>query len=254
MKLKYYMRGLGIGIVLTTLILAIARPKEELTDQEIVRRAKALGMGYGSDELNSEKNQVLNGILDNGEDSQEPGADTAPGEGTDPEAGTKQEADGNISESGEDTETGTNIVSGEDTETGASTEPGENTETGMNTEPGENIETGTNTESGENTETGTNTIPGEEAESGEEAMPEVTSEQDPSEGLNPAEELITFTVVRGMYSGEVSKVLKEAGLIQDAKDFNQYIIKKGKASVIRVGSFTLPMGATYDEIIKEITE
>ncbi|MGF7144741.1 hypothetical protein HNQ56_003173 [Anaerotaenia torta] len=242
MKLKYYMRGLGIGIVLTTLILAIARPKEELTDQEIVRRAKALGMGYGSDELNSEKNQVLNGILDNGEDSQEPGADTAPGEGTDPEAGTKQEADGNISESGEDTETGTNIGPEEETGTEANIVSGEDTETGTSTEPGEN------------TETGTNTIPGEEAEAGEEATPEVTSEQDPSEGLNPAEELITFTVVRGMYSGEVSKVLEEAGLIQDAKDFNQYIIKKGKASVIRVGSFTLPMGATYDEIIKEITE
>ncbi|MDF2951113.1 MAG: hypothetical protein K0S18_696, partial [Anaerocolumna sp.] len=36
MKLKYYLRGLGIGILLTTIVLSIS---------------------YGSDEKNSEKNQ-----------------------------------------------------------------------------------------------------------------------------------------------------------------------------------------------------
>ena len=46
MKLKYYLRGIGIGVIVTTLILMIAygQHKVELTDAEIIRRAEALGM------------------------------------------------------------------------------------------------------------------------------------------------------------------------------------------------------------------
>ena len=35
MKLKYYMRGLGIGILITTLIFAAAGKKEKLTDERL---------------------------------------------------------------------------------------------------------------------------------------------------------------------------------------------------------------------------
>lgn len=46
MKLKYYLRGLGIGILVTTVILmiAFARHPKELTDAEVIARAKTLGM------------------------------------------------------------------------------------------------------------------------------------------------------------------------------------------------------------------
>ena len=45
MKLKYYLRGLGIGIAVTALVLALAGSgKESLTDEEIIARAKELGM------------------------------------------------------------------------------------------------------------------------------------------------------------------------------------------------------------------
>lgn len=46
MKLKYYLRGLGIGIMITTVILMIgfARNKNTLSDDEIIARAKQLGM------------------------------------------------------------------------------------------------------------------------------------------------------------------------------------------------------------------
>ena len=45
MKLKYYMRGLGIGIIVTAVIMGIALGgKRELTDAEIKERAEALGM------------------------------------------------------------------------------------------------------------------------------------------------------------------------------------------------------------------
>ncbi len=45
MKLKYYLRGLGIGILVTAIIMGIAAgKKEKMTDEEIKARARELGM------------------------------------------------------------------------------------------------------------------------------------------------------------------------------------------------------------------
>lgn len=46
MKFKYYLRGLGIGIIISTIILMIAYSgnKTEITDEEVIKRAEALGM------------------------------------------------------------------------------------------------------------------------------------------------------------------------------------------------------------------
>lgn len=48
MKLKYYLRGLGIGVLVTTLILGISFQVREnrkvMTDEEVITRAKELGL------------------------------------------------------------------------------------------------------------------------------------------------------------------------------------------------------------------
>lgn len=45
MKLKYYLRGLGIGIAVTAAVLMLTGGgQESLTDEEIIARAKELGM------------------------------------------------------------------------------------------------------------------------------------------------------------------------------------------------------------------
>ena len=45
MERKYYLRGLGIGIVVTAIIMGIATSgKRGMTDEEIIARAKELGM------------------------------------------------------------------------------------------------------------------------------------------------------------------------------------------------------------------
>ncbi len=53
MKLKYYLRGLGIGIIITTIILTISYSgrKSEITDEEIIQRAEELGMVMEEDSL-----------------------------------------------------------------------------------------------------------------------------------------------------------------------------------------------------------
>lgn len=52
MKLKYYLRGLGIGIIVTTIILMISFSgrKEEISDEEVIARATQLGMVMPEDE------------------------------------------------------------------------------------------------------------------------------------------------------------------------------------------------------------
>ncbi len=49
MKLKYYLRGMGIGIILTAIVMgfALGGRKATLSDAEIIQRAKALGMVDG---------------------------------------------------------------------------------------------------------------------------------------------------------------------------------------------------------------
>ena len=45
MKLKYHLRGLGIGIVVTAIIMTVALGnKQTMTDDEVIKRAKELGM------------------------------------------------------------------------------------------------------------------------------------------------------------------------------------------------------------------
>lgn len=52
MKLKYYLRGLGIGIITTTILLmiAFALHKPVMSDADIIARAKQLGMVMPEDE------------------------------------------------------------------------------------------------------------------------------------------------------------------------------------------------------------
>lgn len=64
MKLRYYMRGLGIGVIVTAILMGIALggDKEKLTDAEIMARAKELGMVESSvlADLGKDKEQLPN--------------------------------------------------------------------------------------------------------------------------------------------------------------------------------------------------
>ena len=172
MKLKYYMRGLGVGIIVTTIILGIGKRNTRPSDKEIIDMAKELGMEFVQVEEDSIE-KALKGL--------EP----------------------NITEA----------VKPSPTET-------------IKPSPTETIK----------------------------PSPTETVEPTPTQAEEPTHvETISFTIKRGMSSIDVAELLKEVGLVEDARDFNRYINKQGKASVIRVGTFTLPETATYEEIIDTIS-
>jgi len=195
MKLKYYMRGLGLGIILTTLILTISgNTQEKLSDKEIKVRAAALGM---VEEDNSDLHKILDGNKPSGTDQ----ATGAPG----------------ASPSLEPTQT-------------AAAEP-----TILPTKEPTPKPSVTPIPTLTPTPTPVPTL-----------IPVVNNNQD-------ADKKISFTIKRGMSSGQVATLLVQKGLIEDADDFNKYIIKKDKESTIRVGTYSLPQTATYDDIVKIIT-
>lgn len=45
MKKKYYMRGLGIGVIITAIVFTVASPKKEvaMSDEQVIARAQELG-------------------------------------------------------------------------------------------------------------------------------------------------------------------------------------------------------------------
>jgi len=51
MKRKYYLRGLGIGILVTALVFIYVKPNE-ITDAEIIKRAEALGYVKAEENVN----------------------------------------------------------------------------------------------------------------------------------------------------------------------------------------------------------
>lgn len=63
MKRKYYLRGIGIGIIFAAIIMSIAyntSDKNKLTDEKIIEKAKELGMVF--EEENSKIDELLSTI------------------------------------------------------------------------------------------------------------------------------------------------------------------------------------------------
>lgn len=186
MKLKYYMRGLGIGIILTTLTFTIVKTDEKLSDEEIIKRAEELGM-IMKDDQDSSLEQLLNGKKTSNT--------------TDEITKLPEEPSLTPTETPEEVITPTITL----TPTPELTPQATITPTAI-PEP---------------------TVQGEE---------------------------ISFTIKRGMTSVEVARLLKDVGIIEDDKAFNQYIVSKRKQSNIRTGNFSLPKNAGYDDIIDAITK
>lgn len=96
MRMRYYLRGLGIGIVVTALLMGFTKggQKETLTDAEIVERAKSLGMVESSvlsADLGDKEDISVNDISE--ADQQEVKPETEPETADDAEQSKPETAD-----------------------------------------------------------------------------------------------------------------------------------------------------------------
>ena len=206
MKLKYYLRGLAVGILDTTIILAISvsQTKKELSDQEVINRAKQLGMvmaDSGKIEDYRADTQTETGQSEQGETEENVTGDTQNGE---------EDNEGVTGDNG--TVTGDNgTVTGDN-----GTVTGDN-EGGIGDNEGGTADNGTGTEDA---------------------------------GSDTEGKMVTFVISKGQFGRQISESLKREGLVDDAEAFMKYLGETGKSEGILPGTYEIPMGSTYEEIVK----
>lgn len=82
--------------------------------------------------------------------------------------------------------------------------------------------------------------------------PKATATPTP-EAVQSSSEKKVLTIASGMWSDKVARELQAMGVIEDAADFDQYLIRNGYAERLVVGTFEIPVGATYEQIAQIIT-
>ena len=61
-------------------------------------------------------------------------------------------------------------------------------------------------------------------------------------------EIIEVSISSGMNSENISEALQAAGVIDNARDFNQYLIRNNMGRYIKSGDYSLRNGMSYEEI------
>jgi len=244
MKLKYYIRGLGIGIIITTIVLSIGKRMDKPSDKEIIARARELGMvmkeEISKDITEENLEQVLGKSLDK-DKSEALIDDTVENKPSEANKNEEKSSDEKAVDSIKDiTQESSDSVDDIIEEATDSVD--------------DIIEDATDSvddiieDALDNSENNVEDTIEETTDPTEDIRDDIN---DREEDMEPMQ--ITFTIERGMSSGKVSELLMQKGLIEDSVDFNNYIISRGKAGVILIGTFTLPKDATYQEILDTIT-
>ena len=208
MKLKYYLRGLGIGILVTAVIMSVTNKPKEMTDAQIKMRARELGMVEES---------VLSDLQAKDELSDMAAVEEMLNEYTQEEENVEEVTETDEAE----------VITEEVTET-------------------------------EKAEVITEEVA--ELEEAEVITEEVTEtnkeveETEESDKVDVIDEVIeSFTVVkveRGNGSEVVSRRLYEAGLVESAVEYNQFLVKNGYDRRLSVGNHEIPAGASYEEMAR----
>lgn len=221
MELKYYLRGLGLGIIVTAIIMGVAASgKQKMTDEEIITRAKQLGMiedkvltesgsRSGNDsEDNDSDNSLSNDVSDAGISEAETGGQ---------ELETTGAALNELPETDE-------LIQNKLTETDTAQE-----------EPKEEI--------GQEDDESPLTA---EASDGDNKDNEDT-------GSVVLDTPATVTIGKGDGSYSVSKKLADMGAVASAADFDTFLCANGYDKRIITGNHTIPAGADEEKIARIIT-
>lgn len=246
-KHRYYMRGIGVGILVCALILIISRinTPADISDEEIVSRARALGMVDPGDLSLSAAEDLGNG------EAAASTPDNNTGSTSDAVTDTNQSGNtGSTADAGTDADRNADNVSTDDAGLAAD-QSGDNdstaeagtdagTDADQNADNGSSADAGTDTDQSGNTDSTSDTVT-DAGQSGDvETVPDGNS-------------YAVLVVERGNSSDVVARRLESLGVITDPVDFDKYLVANGYASRISVGTFQIPYGSDYDYIARAIT-
>ncbi len=210
MKLRYYLRGLGIGIVITALLMGLTKggAKETLSDDEIIARAEALGMVQSS-VLSSDLNHE-----EQGEDGVTVSYNTALDE---PDIAALPDSAG-----ADQTGDAAGVVD---------TEATDKTADAADTVDSEKVADATGDSEGSTKASDTDVADNS------------TKATDTTGAAT-----ITVTINSGDGSDTVARHLAELGVITDAGDFDRYLCQNGYDKKLATGNHEINAGAGYQEI------
>lgn len=214
MRLKYFLRGVGIGILVTTIILTATHASERrMSDSEVIDRAIELGMSFSASHS---------------------------GQQSSTEEASSEESSAGQENSGDDVTDDLQHESETETEMGSQSPSETVSELAGDGEalPGKESEAVTGMTTQATTETAETTT-------------ELTTENEndgSAAGVMNNEVTCTISITKGMSSRTVCDMLKQNGIIEDAADFDRYLIKTGYDDKIRVGEVEVNSGMTYEEL------
>ena len=241
MKLRYQMRGLGLGIMVTALLMGVASDnKIPLSDAEIKMRALELGM-VESDSLKLSDIPKIAVGSSGEEDSPSSGAE-----------GTMSEEGGGVTEPGESPENADDAAGGgtaSGDESGAGGESASGDESGA---AGGETESGNGSgASGGGTASGNGSAAGESASgNGSGIAGGETSQR--NEG-DASDDLVSVVIEGGATSYSVCQQLEQLGLVEDAAGFDEYLCGMGYSRSVLEGTFYIAPGTSQEEIARIIT-
>lgn len=223
MKLKYYLRGLGMGILFATIVMAIAF-SSRLTDKEVEKRARDMGMVYG--EETSRK-------LVKEEDTSDSSTSSGNGE--------QSQDEQSKSDSPKD-------VDSDKENTTSSDKKNENNKTSNQSEDKSSKET---TSKKEDKSTKKETKAATKKETTKAKEKNTTKKEE--ETTKKPEEKKTFQISPGMSSNVLAENLANLGVVESAKDFNSYLESNGYASKLVVGDYSISGSVSYETLAKLVT-
>lgn len=249
MNLKSYLRGLGIGVVVTALIMGIVtgRKKETLSNEEIKERARALGM--------IEESQVLADML-----GEEDGEGDVNGQDL-----ASNALPPSIAEPSPEGETG--LASAQDTLSDTPENSENETDAPKETDNGDDMSensAGQDDES-ESPEDESGEDSAEDSESSGEAESRTDSQEEP-ESREDAPDVsdseagaidggsVTIEILSGEGSFIVCQKLEDAGAVPLASEFDRYLYENGYDKRINTGTYEIPAGAGFEEIARIIAK
>lgn len=251
MERKYYLRGLGIGIVVTAIVMGFSPSgKKSMTDAEIIARAKKLGMventvlsDLNHEDAGKEDEKPAGNDNEAGQDSQDKSQGASlekqdgPGqtEATEPEE-SEQTAKGDETArvSGEE-DMDTADAEEEDSDTG---DAPDNLGKAEAAEPdskagGAQIETSGRT--------------------GGVTAAEAAGEQEDVKDIITSATVKTITVSNGDGSYTVARKLADAGVVTSAESFDTFLCQNGYDKKLRTGTFSIPADASDEQIARIVT-
>lgn len=245
MDLRYYLRGLGIGIIVTAVIMGIiSRGKQEpLDNEEIKARAQELGMVEGA------------GVLSDMETQQQPQEEQNAAEAPDaPDAEAQQPKEATEEEEGAAMDSADGVNS--DADNSGTDNPDEDTAEEDSSQESNAQESGEENEQ-PSPEPDREETPEPKAQEPEGGGEEAGGAEDPQQDMEPAsgdeadaesEDSVTIEIVSGEGSFSVCMKLEEAGLIASASSFDRYLYDKGYDRKLRIGIHEIPADAKPEEI------